>query len=85
MSKRNIIRAWKDESYRHSLSAAERAGMPQNPAGAIELGEKELHGVAGGGWLTIQNSVCVCYTVYIACHTLYPWDCPIPNTPACPQ
>ena len=33
MSTANIIRAWKDESYRSSLSEAELAALPANPAG----------------------------------------------------
>jgi mersacidin/lichenicidin family type 2 lantibiotic len=35
MSKQDIIRAWKDAAYRDSLSAAERAALPDNPAGAM--------------------------------------------------
>lgn len=37
MSTQNIIRAWKDESYRSSLSEAERAALPPNPAGVIAV------------------------------------------------
>ncbi len=37
MSTVNIIRAWKDPDYRRSLTAAQRAGLPANPAGAIEF------------------------------------------------
>lgn len=48
MSKREIIRAWKDEAYRSSLSEEERAQLPENPAGAIELREDELANAAGG-------------------------------------
>jgi mersacidin/lichenicidin family type 2 lantibiotic len=48
MSRLNIIRAWKDEAYRMSLSAAERALLPDNPAGAIELADPELGQAAGG-------------------------------------
>jgi mersacidin/lichenicidin family type 2 lantibiotic len=44
----HIARAWKDAEYRHSLSAAERAVLPDNPAGAIELTDTELDGVLGG-------------------------------------
>src|SRR5262249_27576124 len=29
----DVIRAWKDEAYRASLSAAERAALPPNPGG----------------------------------------------------
>jgi mersacidin/lichenicidin family type 2 lantibiotic len=52
MSKQNIIRAWKDENYRRSLSEAERAALPENPAGRVELDEltaAELAGIDGGG------------------------------------
>jgi mersacidin/lichenicidin family type 2 lantibiotic len=44
----DIIRAWKDEGYRNSLSAAERAALPPNPAGFIALTDEELGAVAGG-------------------------------------
>jgi mersacidin/lichenicidin family type 2 lantibiotic len=48
MSNNHIIRAWKDSNYRNSLSEAERAALPPNPAGLIELTDAELSGVAGG-------------------------------------
>ncbi len=48
MSPLDIIRAWKDEDYRMSLSAAERALVPDNPAGLIELAGTELVDVVGG-------------------------------------
>jgi mersacidin/lichenicidin family type 2 lantibiotic len=48
MSKRDIIRAWKDEEYRLSLSEAERALLPEHPAGLIELADAELDHAAGG-------------------------------------
>ncbi|HKS26456.1 MAG TPA: mersacidin/lichenicidin family type 2 lantibiotic [Pyrinomonadaceae bacterium] len=48
MTKTNIIRAWKDEEYRRSLSEAERAMLPDNPAGVMELSDAELGLVAGG-------------------------------------
>jgi mersacidin/lichenicidin family type 2 lantibiotic len=43
-----IIRAWKDEAYRLSLTDAQRAQLPAHPAGLIELTEAELGAVAGG-------------------------------------
>ena len=48
MTNRNIIRAWKDEQYRLSLSEAERALVPGHPAGAMELSDAALDGAAGG-------------------------------------
>ena len=47
----NLVRAWKDEAYRQSLSPEEQAMLPANPAGEIELTEVELavlSGVCGG-------------------------------------
>jgi mersacidin/lichenicidin family type 2 lantibiotic len=44
----DIIRAWKDEAYRNSLSEAERAALPENPAGFIALTDEDLGAVAGG-------------------------------------
>jgi mersacidin/lichenicidin family type 2 lantibiotic len=48
MSKLDIVRAWKDEEYRESLSDTQRASLPQNPAGLIELTDADLS-LAGGG------------------------------------
>jgi mersacidin/lichenicidin family type 2 lantibiotic len=42
MSRQEIIRAWKDEDYRNSLSEAQRAQLPEHPAGLIELSGDEL-------------------------------------------
>jgi mersacidin/lichenicidin family type 2 lantibiotic len=43
-----IIKVWKSEEYRESLSAEERALLPENPAGEIELNESELQSAIGG-------------------------------------
>jgi mersacidin/lichenicidin family type 2 lantibiotic len=48
MTDRNIIRAWKDQENRLSLSEAERASLPHHPAGAIELSDELLDDAAGG-------------------------------------
>ena len=52
MSIEKIIKAWKDEEYRNNLTAAERAQLPENPAGLIELTDADLDQAAGGtgGW-----------------------------------
>jgi mersacidin/lichenicidin family type 2 lantibiotic len=49
MANQKIIRAWKDPAYRNSLSEAERAALPANPAGSIELSDADLGNIAGGG------------------------------------
>ena len=61
MSKRKIIRAWKDKKYRRSLTDTERAQLPDSPAGLIELTESESQAIAGGianGW-TGKMTCCV--------------------------
>lgn len=47
MSSFDIVRAWKDEDYRLSLSEAERAQLPAHPAGAAELSDADLGSVTG--------------------------------------
>ncbi|WP_257458672.1 mersacidin/lichenicidin family type 2 lantibiotic [Archangium lipolyticum] len=50
MKKEMIVRAWKDPSFRASLSAEERASLPESPSGAplSELDETELGRIIGG-------------------------------------
>src|SRR5436853_2225270 len=43
----NIVRAWKDEAYRQSLSAEEHVLLPANLAGEIELTDAELAAIFG--------------------------------------
>ena len=55
MSRIDVIRAWKDAAFRASLSEAERAQLPQNPAGPVELTETEAAAVEGG-----LSAACCC-------------------------
>lgn len=48
MNVRTIIRAWKDENFRQSLTEDERAALPENPAGAAEISLADLGVVVGG-------------------------------------
>ena len=45
----DIVRAWKDDEYRQSLSDEERGSLPTNPVGEIELTDADLELVYGGG------------------------------------
>jgi mersacidin/lichenicidin family type 2 lantibiotic len=47
----DIIRAWKDEEYRMSLTEEQRALLPDNPAGLAgrELSDDDLKNIVGGG------------------------------------
>jgi len=60
MSNKKAIRAWKDEEFRLSLSEAERASLPQNPAGPIELSDAELGAVGGGIIFTFKACSLFC-------------------------
>jgi mersacidin/lichenicidin family type 2 lantibiotic len=50
MKQEQIIRAWKDEDYRLSLSETELSALPENPAGLIELADDRLAEANGGTW-----------------------------------
>lgn len=71
MSNIDIVRAWKDEQYRMSLTAEERAQLPQNPAGMVELTDSDLEGVAGGAMdadISVTKTSCCTYsTTATAC------------------
>jgi mersacidin/lichenicidin family type 2 lantibiotic len=71
MSKQNIIRAWKDENYRRSLSEAERAALPESPAGRLSLDEltaAELAEVQGGNYPIVSRE-CSIGGVFQGCHS----------------
>jgi mersacidin/lichenicidin family type 2 lantibiotic len=44
----DVVRAWRDEEYRDSLTAEERASLPENPAGTAVVQDSALHTIAGG-------------------------------------
>jgi mersacidin/lichenicidin family type 2 lantibiotic len=60
VAKVDTIRAWKDEEYRASLTDAERALLPPNPAGLIELDDEQMKAVLGGGTGTSCFRHCTC-------------------------
>jgi mersacidin/lichenicidin family type 2 lantibiotic len=64
MSRIDVVRAWKDEEYRRSLSETERAALPDNPAGLLDVVEAELQQVGGG--FDIPPTWVLYYTLYIA-------------------
>ena len=37
-----LVRAWKDEEYRETLTAEQRAQLPEHPSGPVEFGEPQL-------------------------------------------
>ncbi len=70
MSKEMIIRAWKDASFRASLSDAQRAALPAHPAGFIELDDAQLEGVAGARPPYTVNASCSFDTDICCCDSV---------------
>jgi mersacidin/lichenicidin family type 2 lantibiotic len=70
MSHVNVVRAWKDEAYRNSLTDAERAALPENPAGLVELPPADLGQVAGGAlaWSIACNVTPLCTFQWSICY-----------------
>jgi mersacidin/lichenicidin family type 2 lantibiotic len=62
MSQVNIIRAWKDEEYRQSLTEEELAALPENPAGLVEQAESVLRQAEGG--YVVQPTLNTCFSIY---------------------
>ncbi len=48
MFQQDIIRAWKDEEFRNSLSEDQRSQLPENPAGIVEISDEYLETIVGG-------------------------------------
>jgi mersacidin/lichenicidin family type 2 lantibiotic len=48
MSHNEIIRAWKDEEYRNSLSKEQYSHLPENPAGQTMLTDEDMEAIVGG-------------------------------------
>ena len=78
MRTEDIIRAWKDEAYRESLSEEQQANLPDSPAGMVELGADGLTQAAGGAIVPIPITfffICtsLCPTLIFDTHVCCPW------------
>ena len=75
MKKRvDVVRAWRDEEYRNSLSAEERAGLPENPAGLATISDETMRSITGGCGAT-AGAGSICTTAVHSCVTP-PENCP---------
>ena len=50
--------AWKNEDFRLSLTEGERAQLPANPAGIVELTDEALDSLISGGMADQAESCC---------------------------
>jgi mersacidin/lichenicidin family type 2 lantibiotic len=58
LSNDDIIRAWKDEGFRRSLTAEQAAQLPDHPSGGIEVSAVDLGDARGAGPRTVSQGVC---------------------------
>lgn len=56
----DVVRAWKDEEYRSSLTEDQRAQLPENPAGMIDLTDEATNEVVGGLTLPVATKLLRC-------------------------
>jgi len=74
MSNIDIIRAWKDQDYRNSLTSAELASIPANPVGLIELTDEDLGRASGGSGPFASMATLRCCTMLTGgCDTPCSW------------
>jgi mersacidin/lichenicidin family type 2 lantibiotic len=75
----DVVRAWRDEEYRNSLTEEERADLPENPAGVAVVSDSVLRSLSGGCGYTKANCYSrQCYpgsTSVDSC-VVYPEQCP---------
>ena len=64
MSQSEIIRAWKDAKFRRRLSEVERAMLPPNPAGALDVSNEQIKEASGffSGPVLTTAMTCTEYT-----------------------
>lgn len=54
----DVIRAWRDAEYADSLTLEQRASLPEHPAGAVEVTEKELNNSIASLWDCTVTAIC---------------------------
>jgi mersacidin/lichenicidin family type 2 lantibiotic len=67
----DVIRAWKDASYRESLSEEDLRAVGQNPAGVVDLTDEQLKQASGlSGIIVTTFKTCTDFTVrrFHCCH-----------------
>lgn len=69
MSNVDVIRAWKDQVYRESLTPEQWAVLPANPAGMVELSDSDLGAadVAGADTWHAASMGCCDFLTQVTC------------------
>ena len=69
-----VIKAWKDEEYRDTLTLEEKAQLPEHPSGLIEFGQPQLADESPFG--PEAKHYCKFITRYtFKCYTSHPGHC----------
>jgi mersacidin/lichenicidin family type 2 lantibiotic len=63
----DIVRLWKNEDYRASLSKEELATLPESPIGEIELSDADLQMIQGGQANSCTNNAYSTYDASCSC------------------
>ncbi|MDZ8188410.1 MAG: mersacidin/lichenicidin family type 2 lantibiotic [Nostoc sp. ChiSLP02] len=74
----DVVRAWKDEEYRSSLTEAQRAQIPDNPAGLVDLTDEEINGIEGGFSFHISGGRVCTVTAECGCPSTVTGRCRCP-------
>ena len=69
--KKQILEAWRNEEYYLSLSAEERAQIPEHPSGLLDIEDDALKSITGG--CGIPTGVLGCTSGY--CTPCFPKQC----------
>jgi mersacidin/lichenicidin family type 2 lantibiotic len=83
MSTIDVIRAWKDEEYRNSLTPDQQAALPDNPAGMVELDDEALDFSGAKTEHMKTNGCCGGYTNEKTCFSLTCGTCYSPAYGTC--
>ena len=69
MSNVDVVRAWKDEAYRDSLTAEQITNLPAHPAGLVELSDLDLGAadVAGAATWHAASMGCCDFFTQVTC------------------
>jgi mersacidin/lichenicidin family type 2 lantibiotic len=60
MHKIDVVRAWRDEEYRNSLTPEQLASLPESPAGVATVDDTALRSVTGSA-TTIPRTQCTTF------------------------
>lgn len=90
MSEDDIIKMWKDESYRASHSDNPEQDVPENPAGEVELTDEALEDASGGAqavtsWVCLSIATSGTISCIPSCGaTVWDGTCNVASVGCCP-